>query len=354
MDRVVRCALVFICITVCVGCGRDRPLLIDTPVEKISVSLEEEIPRLMDKYHIPGLSVLVIRNSEVAIARSFGYSDIESRQKTTSDTIYKAASLGKPVFAYLTVELARRGIIDLDKPLIHYDREPVVEGDPRSHQITARMVLSHTAGLPNLGGEFQTPLFLYDPGEGFEYSGHGYLYLQRVIETMTGRALDELADDLVFRPLGMTHSSYRWREEYKENLSSSYNGEKEKMPVKQEALVGYSAWSLYATMEDYARFVIHIMTAWGEPGTVSSRMLMPAATVVDGVQWGLGWGLQDTQPNASFWHWGSMAGFRHYVVGYPKERVAVIVMSNGSRAFKMVDDVMAQAIGGSYPSYDWF
>jgi hypothetical protein len=49
-----------------------------------------------------------------------------------------------------------------------------------------------------------------------------------------------------------------------------------------------------------------------------------------------------------------MAGFRHYIVGYPHERTAVIVMSNSWSAFRMVDEVMAQAIGGSYPSYDWF
>lgn len=83
-------------------------------------------------------------------------------------------------------------------------------------------------------------------------------------------------------------------------------------------------------------------------------MLKLQVDVAKKVKWGLGWGLQDTIPNYSFWHWGSMAGFRHYVVGYPKERMGVIVMTNSSSAFKMVDDVMAKAIGGNYPSYDWF
>jgi len=64
--------------------------------------------------------------------------------------------------------------------------------------------------------------------------------------------------------------------------------------------------------------------------------------------------LQETEPNESFWHWGSVAGFRHYVVGYPKEKLAVVFMSNSSTAFKLVDDVMVQSIGGRYPSYDWF
>jgi len=88
--------------------------------------------------------------------------------------------------------------------------------------------------------------------------------------------------------------------------------------------------------------------------SVAEAMLKLQVDVAKKVKWGLGWGLQDTIPNYSFWHWGSMAGFRHYVVGYPKERMGVIVMTNSSSAFKMVDDVMAKAIGGNYPSYDWF
>ncbi len=72
------------------------------------------------------------------------------------------------------------------------------------------------------------------------------------------------------------------------------------------------------------------------------------------IQWGLGWGLQKSVPNASFWHWGSMAGFRHSVVGYPEEKIAVIVMTNSEKAFKMVDELISTAIGGDNPSYEWF
>jgi CubicO group peptidase (beta-lactamase class C family) len=152
----------------------------------------------------------------------------------------------------------------------------------------------------------------------------------------------------------MNKSSYVWRNDYKQVVSSSYDSDKKKFDVKQEAMVGYSAWSLYTTPGDYAKFILHIMNASKDQARVVSQLLSPNADVAQGVKWGLGWGLQDTKPNLSFWHWGSMAGFRHYVVGYPKEQVAVMVMANSSKAFKMIDDVMVKSIGGSYPSYDWF
>ena len=336
------------------ACGRDGPLLLNTPIKEVSASLDKKIPVLMEEYAIVGLSVVMIKDGKVRLSKSFGYADLSSGKKINKSTVYKAASLGKPVFAYIVVKLAQQGKIDLDKPIVLYGEKPIDSNDPRSNQITARMVLSHTTGLPNLGGKSINPEFHFNPGEGFKYSGHAYLYLQKMIENVTGQHLDELANEIVFAPLKMTRSSYKWREDYQGSISSSYNSGKERFPVKKEALVGYSAWSLYTTIGNYANFVTHIMKMSTEPDSVAAQLLIPAVDVADEVKWGLGWGIQHTKPHASFWHWGSMAGFRHYVVGYPKEKIAVIVMSNSSQAFKMLDDVMVEAIGGSYPSYDWF
>ena len=350
----IRHAFVILGLLVCTGCGRDGPLLTDTPISEISGLLDRRVPGLMAEHDIVGLSVAVIRQGEISVSKSFGYRDIESKQVVNENTVYKAASLGKPIFAYIVVKLAQQGMLDLDKPLYSYSGNLVVENDPRSHKVTARMLLSHSAGLANLGDDPVEAGFHFDPGTGFKYSGYGYLHLQKVVEAITGKSLGELADEIVFRPLKMKNSSYRWREKYRHHISRSYDSDRKKYAVKKEALVGYSAWSLYTTPEDYSTFVAHIIGTAKDPDSVSARLLRPHRDVAQGVKWGLGWGLQDTSPHQSFWHWGSMAGFRHYVVGYPKEKIAIIVMSNSSKAFKMVDDVMAVSIGGSYPSYDWF
>jgi CubicO group peptidase (beta-lactamase class C family) len=336
------------------SCVRDGPLSIDKPIEYLSKELDEYIPPLMDKYHVAGLSVLVIKNNKVALSKSFGYANLESGKRIDKNTVYRAASLGKPVFAYIVTYLAQQGKIDLDKSISSYMNDEIVENDPRSKLITARMVLSHTTGLPNLGEQAELK-FDFEPGHGFKYSGHGYLFLQRAIERITGKPLNELANEILFKPLSMTASSYIWRKDYEGIISSSYHGaDKVKYVEKQETLVGYSAWSLYTTLDDYSKFISHIMRSSKVDGSIASQLLVPTVDVARGVKWGLGWGIQDTNPNQSFWHWGSMAGFRHYVVGYPEEQVAVIVMSNSKKSFKMIDDVMVKSIGGSYPSYDWF
>ena len=132
-------------------------------------------------------------------------------------TIFEAASLSKPVFAYLVLRLADRGEFDLDRPLLEMLEYPRVAHDERSKRITARMVLSHGTGLPNWGGERLTLQF--DPGTAYGYSGEGFVFLQKAIERVTGRSLEALARREVFQPLGMTRSSFVWQERFAGNAA---------------------------------------------------------------------------------------------------------------------------------------
>ena len=129
--------------------------------------------------------------------------------------------------------LAEDGVINLDKPLYEYLARPLyqypayadLEGDERYKLITARMVLSHTTGFPNLrslepDGRLK---FLFSPGERHSYSGEGINLLQMVIEEITGKGLEALAQEMIFHPLEMTHSSYVWQAGFEENMAFPHN-----------------------------------------------------------------------------------------------------------------------------------
>jgi CubicO group peptidase (beta-lactamase class C family) len=122
---------------------------------------------LMRQGNIPGLSIAVIRDGKIMWEGEFGQKSAVKNRATDGpvlrDTLFTAASLSKPVFAYIVLRLADRGVIGLDRPLYTYGFSyGRVDKDPRSKLITARMVLDHTTGLPNWGG---TPLeFLFTPG----------------------------------------------------------------------------------------------------------------------------------------------------------------------------------------------
>ena len=146
----------------------------------------------------------------------------------TNRTIFEAASLSKVVFAYAVLKLVDRGVMDLDQPLVRYITLPEIKDkfsadvveDPRLKKITARMVLSHSCGFPNWRqGELK---ILFEPGEKFSYSGEGFVFLQRVVEKLTGETLQDFMKREVFAPLGMNDSSYVWLESFEQQAASPH------------------------------------------------------------------------------------------------------------------------------------
>lgn len=141
----------------------------------------------------------------------FGVKNAKIGLPVTAETVFEAASLSKPVFAYGVLKLIDQGKLGLDVPLTTYLPKPYIDGDERLNKITARIVLSHRTGFPNWRGKPSLKI-CFTPGERFSYSGEGYIYLQRVVEHITGKPLNEYITEAVFTPLGMANSSYVWRQ----------------------------------------------------------------------------------------------------------------------------------------------
>lgn len=139
-----------------------------TTTRQMSVDEEKRIQSLMDNAYIPGLSIASISGGEIQTS-SLGYADIQSESKIEPNTRFWACSLSKPVFAYLVLKLTKDGTLFLDEALPWDEKILGVQGEKKP--LTARMILSHQTGLPNEG----PPDFKFNPGEGFRYSGDGYV-----------------------------------------------------------------------------------------------------------------------------------------------------------------------------------
>src|SRR5881628_2566443 len=101
------------------------------------------IPQLMKEALVPGLSLALVNEGSFR-QFSFGVKNAATGEPVTDSTVFEAASLSKPVFAYAVLKLADSGQVELDAPLVRYLPGDYVENDPRVRRITARMVLSHT------------------------------------------------------------------------------------------------------------------------------------------------------------------------------------------------------------------
>jgi CubicO group peptidase (beta-lactamase class C family) len=320
--------------------------------------------RLMDEALVPGAAAAIIRNGDITELASHGVRLVESLLPVDAYTVFDAASLSKPVFAYLALQLMDRGKLSLDTLLASHLAD-YIRNDPRAASVTVAHGLSHSAGFPNWRN-LDYPLRTYfQPGERFSYSGEGYLYLQRVIESMTGETLESLARRLVFEPLGMNFSSFIWDARFQENRAYPHD-------AFGAPALGYkpgeanAAWSLQTCAADYARFLVGVLDGsrlhpdtaqlWLKPHVhimhagIQCLGLVDADVATD-VAWGLGWGLE---PKAgTFFHWGDNGPFTAFTLGSIEYRAALVVFLNGASGLSIMPEIVAQLVPGERPSLKW-
>ncbi len=224
--------------------------------------LQQALPDLMRKANIPGLQIALIENGKIAWLGEFGQKNTSSRQPVTPDTIFEAASLSKPVFAYGVMKLVEQGKLDLDVPLTTYFPKPYIEGDDRIKLITARIILSHRTGFPNWRGNGNALAIRFTPGSRFSYSGEGFVYLQKAVERINCKPLNEYMTEAVFLPLHMKSSSYLWRPDFDHRTSSGHDADKHPRD-KNKPDQANAAYSLQTTAADYAQFLDAVMNGAG-------------------------------------------------------------------------------------------
>jgi CubicO group peptidase (beta-lactamase class C family) len=328
--------------------------------------LERDAPEIMKKDRVPGLEIGVIRNGKTTWLHSFGVKDVKSNQPVTNETTFEAASLSKPVFAYAVLKLVDQGKLELDVPLTKYLPKPYIEGDERLAKITARLVLSHRSGLPNWPADDGLHIY-FTPGERFSYSGAGYIYLQHVVEQITGKPLNEYMTEAVFKPLGMTSSSYVWRPDF-DALTATGHDEKETPEKKWKPDEAGAASTLNTTAHDYALFVEAILNGKDlKPATLREMetpqiALDPACRICIKQEpknlsttlfWGLGWGIQSKDGREELWHWGDNGSFKAFVMAEPKSKSAVVIFANSANGLDLAHPLVNDAMSTDALAFDW-
>jgi CubicO group peptidase (beta-lactamase class C family) len=351
-------AAVLIVVVSATAGASEPPLKLDDDVSALVSDLETAVPELIEKGRVTGLQVALIRDGTIIWHNSFGVKNAESGEPVTDETIFEAASLTKPFFGYLVMMLAQDGVLNLDTPLItHFSAEEIEgflghpidkEGFHRewAEAITPRHVLSHSAGTPHGEGGDVFPLF-FEPGTEYKYSAAGYYWLQMAVAHLTGEPLETTVQERVLDPLGMTHSSMVWRDDYESTMASGHN-----MFGLPQAFRRYTephaAASLYTTATDYARFVCAVLGGEGLQSETLKEMLTPQVEVDEdlGVTWSLGFGMQEDGNGPAFWQWGDYGIFRNYILAYPKQKVGVVYLTNAFTGLGICHDMISETIGG--------
>jgi CubicO group peptidase (beta-lactamase class C family) len=320
--------------------------------------LTANVSGMMEQALVPGLQMAVIDHRQIRVL-PFGVADVQSGSLVTSETVFEAASLGKPVLAYAVLKLASEGRIDIDAPVGRY-LDGLTAG---LEKVTARQLLSHTAGLPNTGSA--APVTLSEPR--FSYSGEGIKLLQRVVERITGEPLQEYMESAVFKPLGMSSSSFIWRDDYaiRKAFGHGHTGSsagRNRIPNAQ------AASSLETTAGDYARFMIAAVRGQGLDPALAREMLRPQVTLEEGCavcldrprgklsphHWGLGLGLEKVGGRTYAWHWGdnsqTMQSYAALDTGGDR---GVVILTNSANGHSIARQIASNVLGSDAPGYAW-
>lgn len=311
-----------------------------------------DLPALAAEAEITGLAVAVIENGAVTRVLAAGERSTETHPPVTEDTVFEAESLSKPVVAWIALRLVAEGKLDLDKPLADITPWPAAAHDVRYQRITPRMVLTHTTGFPNFRTPGQPLPILFEPGSFYTYSGEAFLFLQQAMETLTRSTLEDLARTYVFEPFGMTSSSFIWQSEYGSRIAVGHND----MGValnKYTPPTANGAIGLHTTARDYARFLIGVKQSDALGRRLQRDMEQAQVDALDGIYWGLGWGLQPTLDGSALWQWGDNAGYKSFAYITPDAKKGFVMLSNSANGMLVLHTLFESFVSGPQTAVRW-
>lgn len=320
------------------------------------VDLRVQLTAKMAELRIPGAALAVWKDGKVVLREGFGTTTIDGSRKVDGDTVFEAASLTKPVFAAAVLKLAEAGKLNLDTPLVNYLGGPYrhqqqpwnplgktdTVDDPRLAKLTARMVLSHRTGLPNIA--FNGPLtFVREPNGPWGYSGEGYLFLQRAVEKLTGKSAAQLIQESVLDPLGMRRSALDATFDLRTLMENSTRGYSAEGKPVGGTLLGLAFGSLLTCLDDYVRFM-----EWSRRFKPFHRREVVADKKA-GVEWGLGWGLAHDGKDACLFQWGWNDGYRNVALLNIRTGTGFVLFTNSDNGMELAKTLVPAVFGHGLP-----
>jgi CubicO group peptidase (beta-lactamase class C family) len=293
-----------------------------------------------------------------------------------------AASLTKPVFAAMVMQLVHERIIELDKPVYECLPKPLPEypaykdlgDDQRYKQITMRMLLDHTSGFPNWRRftEDKKLRIYFPPGSSFAYSSEGIALAQMIVETVTKKSVNELMNEYVFQPLDMTRTSMVWERRFEDDYANGYD-EKGESRGPERRLNGDASGSMQTTLSDYARFVEAVLSGAYLDRESRELMLSPQIQITSKhefpslstetttenraihLSYGIGWGLYSTRYGKAFFKEGhdEDGGWRYYVVCFDKPKAGMLIMTNSSNGENIYSGLLETALRDTFTPLEW-
>jgi CubicO group peptidase (beta-lactamase class C family) len=331
-----------------------------------SVTNPAVVQQLLKQFNVPGVSIAVIRDFKVVWAGAYGVADVDTGTPVTTDTMFQAASISKPVAAMASLRAVQDGRFGLDQDVNTILKSWKLPPSPlmAERPVTPRMLMSHTSGT---GDGFGFPG--YDPGAplptipqildgvppsnrmavrlerppltGFKYSGGAVMIQQLALMDAVGRPFDQIARDWVLNPIGMTRSTFE------QPLPAARHPQAARAHTRTGARSGSPPWHVYpeqaaaglwTTPSDLARFAIEVQLALSGKSTrvLSQNLAREMVTPVGVGPYAVGFDISKQGEGWYFGHGGSNWGFQCGLIAHRAKGYGAAIMTNGDNGGALV------------------
>jgi CubicO group peptidase (beta-lactamase class C family) len=336
-------------------------------------------------WEAPGLAIAVVKNGQVIMAEGYGFRDVEKKLPVTPKTLFAIGSCSKAFTTFLMGTLVDEGTLDWDKPVRTYLPEFRLYDRVASELITPRDLVTHRSGLPRHDllwynaslsrKEIVGRLPYLEPSETFrskfQYNNLMFMTAGYLVERLTGQSWEDAVRARIFKPLGMTASTFSVIDSQKAaDFARPYDERDDKIvaiPFRDISTIG-PAGSINSNVEEMARWLI-VQT---HKGRIDGKQILSAAVLADihtphmttGVPgerkeiapagYALGWGVDDYRGHRRVHHGGAIDGFIAATTLFPDDDLGIVVLSNmnGSALPQMVTRHAADRLLG-LPPIDW-
>lgn len=341
--------------------------------DKLPPDPRPEIERLVSaaisKDKIPGLSVAVVSQGRLLYSGAFGDADVENHVPVRENSLFRTASVAKPITATAALALAVAGRLNLDTPIQDYcpafPKKPWV--------ITSHELLSHRSGIRHYKSEtlddpevssvhhyaklsdafvlFGKDPLVHQPGTAFLYSTFGYTVLGCVLEGAAGESFPALMKHYVFAPADMQASTIDDARKIVPNRVRGYGLGSDRQLENAPCIDSsdkYPAGGLLTTTTDLAHFIQHLYSGTLLPPKIREEMWTPVTNLSKGRGYALGWGKYSYRDMKVLAHSGDQQGASATILLIPEKQLGIAILANrenadlGTLAEHVVDAVVVE------------
>jgi len=316
----------------------------------ISAAVSDYVKSEMERQHIPGLSLLVVRAGKIVLAEGFGLANVELRVPVKPETVFQSGSVGKQFTATAVMMLVEEGKVGLDDPLTKY----FTDAPATWKEVTVRELLSHTAGFGDYPKDFNfrkdwtegeelkliesIPLS-YPPGTKWAYSNFGYVTLGILIHRVTGEFYGDFLQQRIFQPLGMQSTRIISEADIVPNRAAGYQlvkGELKNQEWVSPVVNTTADGSLYFSILDLAKWDAALYTEKLLKHSSLDLMWTPAKLKTgqanngrpNAGNYGFGWFIDQRSGHRCIHHDGAWQGFETAIDRYVDDQLTVVALTN--------------------------